>query len=227
MIIKPLIWDSQFFNVSIGKLEADTFTQSDIDKLKELKVNQGFDLIYLFLNQELDATILQPIFLADKKVVFKKKNVTVIINNNTIEEFSGNLTNDLLELVIESGHQSRFKNDSKLSPKFEDLYKIWIEKSIAGDLADKIFISKHESLITGFVTVKKKGNYSQIGLIAVSQNYRGLGIGKLLLEKVDFWNYENGIEYCEVATQFDNIEACALYKKLNYSIKSIQYIYHL
>jgi dTDP-4-amino-4,6-dideoxy-D-galactose acyltransferase len=180
-----------------------------------------------FLNKELDFSNRESAFLADKKVVFQKMNFPTFKNNNSIEEFSGKLTPELLELVLTSGHQSRFKKDAQLSYKFEELYKIWIEKSIKGELADKIFISKHENKITGFVTVKRIVNYSQIGLIAVSEKYRGQGIGALLLEKVDWWNVEQGLEHCEVATQLDNLEACALYIKLNYNIKSIQYIYHI
>ena len=215
--ITRLDWDSNFFGIEVGSIANSN------DELKITK-NSNFDLIYIHSNEPLKNTSIP---LYDKKVTFRK-----IVSKKTyqktklIKKYSGKLTSALLDLTIASGIYSRFKLDPKLYPYFKKLYTLWIENSLNGQLAEHVFVSEKEDQIIGFLTLKKKDIYHQIGLIATSSEHRGMGIGSSLLEKAEETVLsEEGTEI-RVVTQLDNITACKFYKKNGYKVHSVEYIYH-
>ena len=102
MKISPLKWDSQFFEMQIGKVEIDELDQKSLEELKEAKLSKGFDLIYLILNTPVRKSDSDDLFLVDEKVTFYKQ---VVAYNNfpseIIKEYKGDLTPELLQLAIE------------------------------------------------------------------------------------------------------------------------------
>ncbi|MDY8138640.1 GNAT family N-acetyltransferase [Aquimarina sp. 2201CG5-10] len=217
--IKRLSWDSNFFGIEVGQILLKD------EKLDVLKKN-NFDLIYVHSDKPLKDF---SIHCYDKKVTFKKvlPAQTNIKKLNSVKTYQRELTPSLLNLALISGKYSRFKSDPKLSPYFEELYKLWILNSLSGVLADYVFIYEKENEIIGFVTLKKKEKYYQIGLIATSTQHRGLGIGFALLQKVDETIILEGGGELKVITQIDNDTACQFYKKNNFQIDHLEYIYHL
>lgn len=131
-----------------------------LDTFIKEKSTQNYDLVYLFTNnieKEVDN------YLKNRGIHVIDHKVTYAINgefqaspeSDFIEPYKGSLTNDLLNLALLSGHESRFKKDPLLNPKFNLLYTQWIEESLSGQLADRVFVAKNAKRITGFVTVKK------------------------------------------------------------------------
>lgn len=222
---KSLMWDSDFFNKKIFRFDLNHAT--DIDKFYELLPQFNGDLVYLFSKENLDITFHERFFLADKKVIFQKKIATELefFNCHNIES-SVSFTKELLELAFLSGNHSRFKLDSSLNPKFNELYRIWLQKSISRELASEVFVYKIDGKEIAFVTIKKSDESATIGLIAVNSLYHGKNIGSLLIKVVENWCFKNNIDTIEVATQLDNIQACNFYKKNGFDIKQIDYIYH-
>ena len=93
---------------------------------------------------------------------------------------------ELTELAIVNECRTITENDSFTNQeKFELLYSKWIDNSINKEFADKIFYIKESNEFIGFVTVKNSDSFSTIGLIAVSENYQGKGIGRKLLSNVE------------------------------------------
>ena len=224
-------WDSEFFNFKIGSLNITDKSLEDIYRISSIQAKENYDLLYIFsenyntgLNKELYKT---GAILIDKKVTYHKPISGTSITNETVKAYSGWITEELEELAYESGHKSRFKLDPRLNHKFKEMYKLWLENSLNGKMADRVFITKEQDKISSFVTVKNKQGTGSIGLIAVSKQYQGKGIGKLLLDKTEEWYFNNGIIHAEVVTQLDNTGACRFYERNGYTVKNVQYIYHL
>lgn len=228
MIIETMDWDSKFFNFLVGRICLHDPKQ--ITELYEFTHNTAFKVIYIFLDCPTDKKIAEikkiaPLY--DKKVCYNKN----VSNDAGIPEkiclYRGKLTKDLLSLALISGQYSRFKIDPLFKPWFEKLYTIWIEKSLSGEMADAVYVATLGKSMAGFITVKKKYEDGQIGLVAVHPDFRGQGIGSSLLKAADFWFLTNGIKNASVITQRDNLPACRLYEKNGYSVCTETAIFHL
>ena len=209
--IKRLDWDSDFFELEVGEL----FINSS-----EFKANPDFDLIYVKSEVKNDFEIagFEKSF-TENKVVYQKYLVQLNIQNNTIKEISEieYAIDELNELAFESGKHSRYKLDKKIdNQKFKELYQLWIENSLNKKFADGFLVYVEENEIIGFVTYKIKDNFATIGLIAVSQNHQGKGIGKQLIAKVENELINKNINELRIPTQEENHQACGFYEKLGY-----------
>ncbi len=227
-MIEKVTWDSDFFNFPIGSFRCNEKTEWNLEKF--IAESKEYNLVYIFSEKKLDSI---PFFkLVDIKVNFSKKLLVPYLNpENGIVDFDANYHNyiDLLDLGYQSGTFSRFKLDSKFTDKeFKNLYKIWIDNSLNGKIAFKVFVKMELDKITGFVTLQEKNlQTSQIGLIAVNPEFQGKNIASDLIKTCESASLSRGYTYLEVATQYDNIAAINLYKKNNFEIKTIENIYHL
>jgi len=219
--IEELSWDSNFFNMKIGKV---------IFKGDEIAINQfkDFDLIYVFSNKN-----NLPFRLMDKKIVYTINDLSQIqcdeytefdFYNPEIDNY-----NELLELSYQSGEYSRFKLDDKFkNDEFKKLYKEWLDNSINKKIASHILIKKQDGRIVGFCTFgEKTQGLADIGLLAVDLNYRGKGIAKNLLKSAICLSKELGFNKLQVVTQLDNIPANILYNQLGFKKETLTYIYHI
>ena len=68
-----------------------------------------------------------------------------------------------------------------------------VDNSVNKQFADKIFYTKAFDEVTGFVTVKLSKKFATIGLIAVSKNFQGKGIGKILICEVEEYCINNNV----------------------------------
>ncbi len=225
-MIERAKWDSDFFKFPIGFFRFNEKTNWNLDKL--IAEAKEYKLVYIFSETKLDHL---PFKLVDKKVNFSKTLVPVVNSEKEIVDFDAKYHNysDLLELGYLSGTYSRFKLDKKFTDKeFRTLYKIWIDNSLNGEIAFKVFVKIELDKIAGFVTLQEKNfRTSQIGLIAVNPEFQGKNIASDLIKKCESASLSRGYPNLEVATQFDNIAARKLYKKNDFEIKTMEYIYHL
>ena len=76
------------------------------------------------------------------------------------------------------------------------------------------------------LTMKNFENYSQIGLIAVDQKFKGKGIGSKMLLKAENYCFKNNILELRIPTQEENIGACKFYIKNGYEIIDTSIIKH-
>jgi dTDP-4-amino-4,6-dideoxy-D-galactose acyltransferase len=65
-----------------------------------------------------------------------------------------------------------------------------------------------------------------VGLIAVSSEYRGKGIGGIMLTHLETVLNTIGIHNLTIPTQGQNEQACYFYNKIGYSISEKTYIKH-
>jgi len=99
--------------------------------------------------------------------------------------------------------------------------------SIYKVIADNVIVFKEDGNYKGFISVKFREIFSEIGLIAVDEKSRGKGIGKGLLDYVNNLTLDKGLYEIQVTTQFENTTAMNLYAKAGYNIISKKYMYHL
>ena len=211
-----LEWDTKFFNKRIGRL--DIGSNNEFEYLNQLK---DFDIVYIFspVKISIDAPLM------DVKVTYSKSIETVTTINEIVQfDIHNHDYDQLLELVYQSGHDSRFLKDPSFGINdFKRLYKQWIDSSIA-DKNTLVLIHYDGVNIGGFVTLKNNINYSQIGLIAVDSENHGNGIGKKLINAVES-KLKIG-KMLLVATQQTNIVACKFYENLGFIVEKKEYIYH-
>lgn len=228
-------WDSAFFGKRIYsiRIEVDGSNPELLDLLEALREKRA-DGAYIFLSEPSAnwSRLLENsnISLYDEKITYKKKlskkNSRLAVSLQ-VEPFQGDVHEDLIKLSFEAGKYSRFKTDENLTGKFEELYRLWMEKSLNGSLADTVFIYRHGASIKGMITCKLEGGIGTVGLIAVNQDSQGKGIGKdLIAAAEDYFIFNQAFE-ARVVTQKDNHQACRFYEKSGYEILSVQPVYHV
>ena len=230
MKFEKLDWDSDFFNYTVGRIILNENQSIDITEF--LLKCKDYTLVYIFSKIRLNNNLFK---LVDEKVVLDQE-LSLIKEELTSEFFtiksfhkSNHNHKEINRLAIESGAFSRFKIDKNFkSGEFKKLYSRWIALSIEGKLAFDIIIAadKNESII-GFVTLNKKSeSVVDIGLVAVSEEHRGKGIGKKLLHYSINKSIELGFKEIQVITQFNNTQAMKLYESVGFKIKEKTFVYH-
>ncbi len=234
MDIKYLDWDSKFFNKKIGKFNLDFDDISYVEFQFEKAIVDRYKLIYVFTNPSF---FFPPAFLSrykgilvDTKVKYRQK---LLMNTNSkslsnIHTFQvGDDLETLYNLAYLSGNFSRFKKDIYFSDhEFKNLYRTWIDNSIKGVLADKIFLYKKNDNILGMVTVKILQEIGTIGLMATDNESRGKGIGTALLNQARIYLSTNCNYNLEVTTQKANKLACRFYEANGMEVKQKTNVYH-
>lgn len=217
MKIESLQWDSLFFGYKVGKIHL----KGKLD-LELLKNDSEFDLIYIFSQKP-----LSEMNCLDRKVLLEKSiTLNDDISEPDVKIWKKGINSDLVDLAILSGHSSRFKKDKRLNDKFEDLYTLWIENSINGDIADYVVVTSEGNKITGMLTLSIMEEYSMIGLIAVDKTRQGSGVGVKLMNKAFQLTKRNNLNSIRVETQEENSIAMSFYKRNEFLVKKVSYIYH-
>ena len=224
-----LEWDSEFFNLKIGKLSGIKLEDSQ-DKLKNL-FDDCIDLIYYYSDSPLDSSYFSPyydVLLVDTKIPIKKF-VEPKSTHPKISSYSGGKNNnELIALAQLAGGYTRFKIDSKISDKkFNELFKIWMEKSIEGSMASKVLVYTENDKIVGFATAKIENKIGYAPLLAVDRKYEGLGISFALMNAVQSYLFENGCEFLISSTQKINKKALKIYERWGCIFDDPVYVYHL
>ena len=230
MKIERLNWDSDFFNLKVGRILINRHTtSSDYTQILQSDELQHFDVIYIFSSFE----ILNPenlnIVLYDKKVTYQYRitNVDMCpVDNNIKECYESDMY--LRELALRAGHKSRFNLDPHFkSQHFERLYEAWLSNSISGKIADKVYAYCLDGKPVGLITVglneEKEGH---IGLIAVHPSYCHQGIASKLIAAAKNYCHEKGGIVLNVVTQKYNLDACNLYEQNGFKIIKEEFIYH-
>ncbi len=227
-VIEYLEWDSNFFGYKIGELKKYNDLEEQLKKAKDEK----YVLIYA-KNQEAkrhDDYLKAGGKLVDEKVTFLQiiPQLDMFQLDNNIKLYQKqDVSKELLSLALQSGVYSRFKTDTNFkNQEFEKLYAIWIENSIKKMIAKEVIVFELEEKIIGLLTLGIKNNRSDIGILAVDGQSRGLGIGKKLMERAFIESQKLAQTSIQVVTQKSNIEACYFYEKQGFQIEKIENIYH-
>lgn len=221
--ITTLDWDSNFFNLHVGKVILSS-------KNTIIANTNKFDLIYLLQSDIFDYDIKGFCkTYTDVKITFEKeltssslkvKNSKIILNPNISH------TSKLIDLSLQSGVYSRFKLDPNFKESsFKELYKKWITNAINKE-TEQLLVYVLDNEIKGILTFSESNNYAKIGLLSVDKNERGKSIGSSLLSYLENYLTQKNIYKLLIDTQEINTLACNFYKKHNYTIQKKQYLKH-
>jgi GNAT superfamily N-acetyltransferase len=129
---------------------------------------------------------------------------------------------DLLELeaIARGGHtDSRYYHDPGF-PRVDcdSLYAVWIRRSLEGTLADAVFVPVVDGKAAGYVTCKRdaESKIGWIGLLGVSTEAQGRGVGSALVRRAIEWFQEAGMDEVHVVTQGRNDGAQRVYRRCGF-----------
>ncbi|MDC8006301.1 GNAT family N-acetyltransferase [Aureisphaera galaxeae] len=225
MSIQRLDWDSNFFEFEVGRWEG-----CNAASVEGTNIN-SFRLLYQISDEPCMITLVN--FTeghAEVKMNFKKDLHRHTIPFEDIHDAKSlDLDrNALYELAYESGKYSRFKLDPKMkNAHFEALYRLWIDNSIDADFSDGFLVKIIEEMPAGMVTYRSSLDVATIGLIAVSPQFQGRGIGRELLAAAENHAMDAGMKSMVIPTQKSNEIACKFYEKSGYSLAEAKHIKHL
>ncbi len=233
--LEQATWDSDFFGYKIGRIHADNMQAADLQVQIEQAKNNGYSLIYLFVDPDdnLSNTAAREngARLVDRKITFRicVNDAMAAGKDMHIKDYEPGYPSDkLIDLSLQSGLYSRYKIDAHFKNReFERLYLAWIENSLTRKIADHTFVYVEDEKELGVVTVRIKPDLAQIGIIAVDESARGKSIGSKLMNQVIAVVREKEVAMLDVATQTDNINACNFYKKLGFHANHRENVYHI
>jgi dTDP-4-amino-4,6-dideoxy-D-galactose acyltransferase len=234
-LLETMEWDSDFFGYPVCKINASEINAETLKEIIGQAKNKGTRLIYLFANSADNvsnkAAQLNAARLVDQKITFHIKIDTSVVSATDmhIEQYELNYPNSqLISLSLQSGLYSRYKIDKEFkNNEFEKLYLAWIENSVNKKIADYTLVYREDGVELGFVTIKIRDSYGEIGLIAVDERSRGKAIGTKLTSAVINLLHQKNIPDLHVATQIQNIDACNFYKKMGFTGSKAENIYHI
>ena len=125
------------------------------------------------------------------------------------------------------GSTSRYFKDKQIPrEKAMEIYVTWINNSIYNRYANESFFIMKGDKLTGLVTLKVKDNNGCIDLIGVHNDFQGLGLGKLLLQRGIQYFVDGGAGGIFVVSEGENIPATAFYQKTGFVINKVELVYH-
>lgn len=225
-LIEKLDWDSDFFGFNVGSM---ILSKHLTDKeWKELAASE-YRLIYLFAEQKLRKQLFytrrmnyEIVLKENEHSLYKPRENTVIVPtcNSNIDK------KELVDLAVQAGSYSRFKQDKALPPNsLSDLYKQWIDRAFIHESIE-IFVFMEDGLFKGFIQFQWLEDSMRILFISVKEAFRQQGIGTKLIDFALSKASEQNISKVTVITQEKNINANKLYIKKGFTIASKPYIYH-
>jgi dTDP-4-amino-4,6-dideoxy-D-galactose acyltransferase len=132
--------------------------------------------------------------------------------------------------MARTGHtETRFFNDLNFPrQRAEDLYATWITLESQGR-ADAVWVAASAADgPLGYVSchLDPAGRQGQIGLVGVSPEVRGKGIGKCLILAALDWYRAADVQAVTVVTQGNNLAAQRLYQQCGFLSRNLQLWYH-
>lgn len=236
---RPLPWDTGFLGVGVGTLRlGGGWTVEAVQAALASDEARAFDL--LVVTHPGDSAPLRPALEdAGARLFDTKLDYSMAVPAGSPagqqdierigEEADAAERSALEALALESGRFSRFRLDPRIGePRWRELYRLWVHNSLAGEMADAVFVHRRAGAITGFVTVKRQDpDEARIGLIGVDAAERGKGVGTRLVAAALHWAAAHELTNLRVATQQANRAACQFYTSRGFTLTSETDIYHL
>jgi len=233
-------WDSGFFNVKIARLN---ISGKKPDKSLTRRMH---DLIELAMRENIAFLVIK---LVDPNPAFEE-----VIRGVNFEECGESVESTLVYPVSSSGDNSgnhkvrlfkagdreEVRNIAKDAFRLSYLYKCgfakrniidsyhmqWAE-NLTKDKNAVVFVVDVCSKVAGFIamSVDELKRIGVIVLVAVKNEYRGLNIGKSLVQECIEWGISN-VKSIEVKTQKSNKKALSLYEKMGFKVVSTDKIFY-
>ena len=219
-------WESEFFAKRIYQLD---LSQWDCVAFSRQLVDIKPDLVAVKVSAQdnyiVNDLMLEGFKLIDVAVSFKKnliKHRHDKMNQTKIAKAVQADLAPLMTLAQEAIVYSRFSHPAFGAESKSRLYGEWVAQAVAGAFDDICLVSKSGSVVEGFVTCRNQSHQScRVGLIAVAEHARGMGLGRRLMIAAERYAAEQSATYLHVATQYANKAAMACYAGLGYQLDAL------
>jgi dTDP-4-amino-4,6-dideoxy-D-galactose acyltransferase len=227
-----LDWDSKFFNRRIARLNATHLDDEIVRETMQWCRRECVECLYFLANPGNAQTIrlaeANGFQCVDVRVTYERavpegqkaeRPAAVRLARETD-------MNTLKTIARGTHHDSRFYFDQHFDRAQCDLfYETWIENSFRG-YAQEVLVAEHDDLPVAYLSCHYKDRESQIGLVGVSADHQGKGLGSLLVQSFLAWSLAQGAARAKVVTQGRNVNAQRLYQKNGFVLVSQQVWYH-
>jgi dTDP-4-amino-4,6-dideoxy-D-galactose acyltransferase len=228
-----LDWDSAHFGIRIGRVLPASIDREILRSAADWADSTSVDCMYLLVDSnDPDAVRIAGESgwrMVDMRVTLGANVHDNAVADNSLREATADDIPYLRQLARRSHKDSRFYSDGRFpAPACDELYAKWIERSVRDrDFAGAVFVPQTtEDRAAGYITCAIKEGVGDIGLIAVDEEFRRLGIGKKLLAESVRWFARQGAERVLVVTQGRNIPALRMYERAGFNVESIQLWFH-
>lgn len=231
---KYLPWDTDFLGFEVGEFRRGIQDLASF-RLHLESIPNNIDLVYMLTHPKFEKVPdKHELFLINRtstkvsfsRRIYKKEKDT---DDSLISVFNGLIaTPELHALAIRSGRYSRFNQDIYIPHnKFEQLYRLWIDNSVAGIIADAVLVAIIKGITVGMISLRVSDKTTIIGLLSVAESYSRQGIASKLLIAANNWAGEKGCDIITVVTQEENHGAMKLYKNTGFQVDYIEPFFHL
>ena len=235
-LISLLEWDSKFWGFNVCLLSSRHLSQSILYRINNFISKNQIRLVEYLC----DCHDKRSVSLAEKNG-FQFKDIRLTYENKLSDYQKKSDYIDLKFSLATEDHiptlriiskdiykDSRYYFDANFEKnKVIEFYLLWIEKDIKGKFYDECFILEIDNEIVGFCTVKYQNDeLAYIGLVGVSTNHSGKGIGSKLMSCFIDEMFSRGIKKVRVVTQGRNYAAQRLYQKVGFVSHSTELWYH-
>jgi ribosomal protein S18 acetylase RimI-like enzyme len=235
-LVRKLDWDTDFWGLGIGSIKAPVITQSICTRIESFAAANDIKMLeYLCSSSDRDSIVT----LEDHHYHCSDIRVTLeaMARMSVIEPLSEGMTFgvaeprhiDALRRISDDLYtQSRYYFDSHFDRgKVNELYNTWVEKAVLGTFDHLCYCVFHDGVPVGFATFRDTGSgTANIGLVGVSEKYKGLGLGKKMIGNLISESAGRGFTHITTVTQGRNLWAQRLYQSAGFKTKAVQLWYH-
>ncbi len=231
-----LSWDSDFFELPIATVSAESLTLEQVAEIDDWCAEQRIACLYFACDvadqRSIQAACAGGFDLVDVRLTFEAATSTLAAR----EADSGAvvrpaLAKDVPQLRViaaQAHHDTRFYADPNFPrARCDELYATWISNSVHG-FADRVLVADGADSVCGYVTCHggRGAKSGRIGLIAVAPHCRGRGVGAALLRSAAEWFAANAVATMTALTQVRSISAQRLYQRCDFLTRRAGLYYH-
>jgi dTDP-4-amino-4,6-dideoxy-D-galactose acyltransferase len=235
-----LPWDTEFFHCRIARVCADTLRPEQARLIDRWSRNNRVQGLYFLSRADDPVTLLTAgqhgFGLVDIRLTFERKVASspdparfdlpagISIRPAVPEDLTG------LQTIARMAHTTtRFFNDPNFQRKRVDhLYSTWIAREVQGRARTVLVAASAANQPLGYVSchLEPPRQEGQIGLVGVSAELRGKGVGKSLVLAAMDWFRTHEVREVTVITQGNNRAAQRLYQQCGFLSRDLQLWYH-
>lgn len=235
-----LPWDSDFFRFRIGRVHGDTLDDNQAEEIEEWALTENVRCLYFLARADCPATIrnaerfgfnlvdirvtLQRDIRVPQDLVRPQPASDFVIRPFRVEDVPA------LEAIAEKCHlDTRFFSDRQFPrARATAFYSTWIRLECQGRAQQVLVAATAKGEALGYVSchLHSANSCGQIGLIGVSSEARGKGIGKGLVFSALNWFEAQQMSQVTVVTQGRNVTAQRLYQSCGFLTRDVRLWYH-
>ena len=237
-VCKMIEWDTAFFGFRIARVSGDLLSHEQARRIDAwCHQNRVRCLYFLARADDANTTRLAEksgFQLVDIRMTLEYRDWDAMRSNRVqqnsaaVKRFS--VPKDvpsLQSIARESYYDTRFYFDTNFPRHLCDsLYETWIKKSCEG-YADTVLVAELAGTPVGYISCHLEAPHTgRIGLVGVSSQARGQGIGQALIFSALEWFIAQEIQEVLVVTQGRNLVAQRLYQRCGFLTHAVQLWYH-